>query len=258
MHDDTTTIADGSTDSAPLKDPSWRRSLTLFRAFLREQSDPEHCYTLLARDAAQQIERYTPLTGRTVIDIGGGPGHFTREFQSRGAHCYLIEPDPTELTAHGPPPTGAITADGHLLPFADASADITFSSNVLEHVPDPTTFLSEMIRVTRPGGLIYASFTNWLSPWGGHEMAPWHYLGHHHARTRFQKKTGRLPKHTLGHNLFPIHIGPILRHVHKHPQLTPLTVRSRYWPIFPTAITRIPGLREIATWNLLLILQRTP
>ncbi|MEV7004842.1 class I SAM-dependent methyltransferase, partial [Streptomyces sp. NPDC093982] len=238
-----------------LKDPSLRRSLTLFRAFLREQSDPEHCYTLLARDAVNQVQQYTPLAGRTVIDVGGGPGHFTREFQRHGARCYLFEPDLTELTAHGQPPTGAVAADGYLLPLADHTADITFSSNVLEHVADPTTFLSEMIRITRPGGLIYVSFTNWLSPWGGHEMAPWHYLGARRARTRYQRKTGKTPKHTLGQNLFPIHIGPTLRHIHNHPHITPLTTRSRYWPFLTTAITRIPALREIATWNLLLILQ---
>jgi SAM-dependent methyltransferase len=240
------------------KDPSLRRSLTLFRAFMREQTDPERCYTLLARDAADQVQRYTPLTGRTVIDIGGGPGHFTREFQRRGAHCYLFEPDPAELSAHGSPPHGAAVADGYFLPLADASADVTFSSNVLEHVADPITFLSEMIRVTRPGGLIYASFTNWLSPWGGHELAPWHYLGHNRARSRYQRKTGTTPKHNVGQNLFPIHIGPTLRHIRNHPHLTPLTIRSRYWPFLPQAITRVPALREIATWNLLTILQRTP
>jgi len=243
---------------AVFRDPSWRRSVSLFRAFMREQSDPEHCYTLLARDAADQLERYAPLAGRVIVDIGGGSGHFTREFQHRGAHAYLFEPDPSEQTAHGlRPPAGTVTADGHLLPLADASADVSFSSNVLEHVPDPATFLSEMVRVTRPGGLIYVSFTNWLSPWGGHEMAPWHYLGHDRARARYRRKTGRTPKHTVGRNLFPIRIGSTLRLVRKHPQLIPLTVRSRYWPFLPAAVTRVPGLREIATWNLLLILQKT-
>ena len=43
--------------------------------------------------------------------------------------------------------------------------------------PDPMGLIEEMIRVTRPGGLVYLSFTNWYSPWGGHEMSPWHYLG---------------------------------------------------------------------------------
>jgi SAM-dependent methyltransferase len=239
-----------------LKDPSLRRSVALFRAFLREQTDPEHCYTLLARDAADQVAQYEPLPGRVVADIGGGGGHFTQEFRRRGAHAYLFEPDVRELAARGQPPQGAVLADGYLLPLADATADVCFSSNVLEHVADPETFLSEMVRVTRPGGLIYLSFTNWLSPWGGHEMAPWHYLGAHHARNRYQRHTGRTPKHTVGQNLFRIHIGPTLRHVRGRTDVSVVTARSRYWPFLTNAVTRVPGLREIATWNLLLILRR--
>ncbi len=161
-----------------MKDPSLRRSVTLFRAFLREQQEPERCYTLLAKDAADQVEAYVPVKDRVVVDIGGGGGYFTEEFRRRGAQCHLFEPDLAEMTAAGTkPPEGSVVADGYLLPLADAVADVTFSSNVLEHVDDPQTFLSEMVRVTRPGGLIYVSFTNWLSPWGGHEWAPWHYLG---------------------------------------------------------------------------------
>ncbi|MER5969491.1 class I SAM-dependent methyltransferase [Streptomyces sp. NPDC002055] len=241
-----------------LKDPSLRRSVALFRAFLREQSDPEHCYRLLARDAADQLERYTPLADKVVVDVGGGSGHFTAEFRRRGARGFLFEPDPSELTAHGPPPEGAVVADGYLLPLADGSADVCFSSNVLEHVADPRTFLSELVRVTRPGGLIYVSFTNWLSPWGGHETAPWHYLGADRARRRYRRRTGRTAKHTLGENLFPIHIGPTLRQVRDRRDVSVVAARSRYWPFLPNAVTRVPGLREIATWNLLLILRRSP
>ncbi|WP_432095296.1 class I SAM-dependent methyltransferase [Streptomyces sp. bgisy100] len=241
-----------------LKDPSLRRSVALFRAFLREQSDPEHCYRLLARDAADQLERYTPLAGRVVVDVGGGSGHFTAEFRRRGARGFLFEPDPRELTAHGPRPEGAVVADGYLLPLADGSADVCFSSNVLEHVADPLTFLSELVRVTRPGGLIYVSFTNWLSPWGGHETAPWHYLGADRARRRYRRRTGRTAKHTLGENLFPIHIGPTLRQVRERRDVSVVAARSRYWPFLAHAVTRVPGLREIATWNLLLILRRSP
>jgi SAM-dependent methyltransferase len=241
-----------------LKDPSLRRSITLFRAFLREQSDPELCYSLLARDAAAQVERYEPLAGRVVVDIGGGSGHFTDEFRRRGAHCYLFEPSSRELAARGRPPEGAVVADGYLLPLADGTADVCFSSNVLEHVADPQTFLSEMVRVTRPGGLIYVSFTNWLSPWGGHETAPWHYLGADRARTHYRRRTGRTAKHTLGVNLYRIHIGPTLRYVRGRPDVSVVSARSRYWPFLAGAVTRVPGLREVLTWNLLLILRRCP
>ncbi|MEU5979706.1 class I SAM-dependent methyltransferase [Streptomyces sp. NPDC047315] len=240
-----------------MKDPSFKRSFALLRAFLREQEDPKTCYELLARDAADQVEAYDgPVSGRTVVDIGGGRGYFTEEFRRRGAHSYLFEPDLAELGSK--PPEGAVVADGFLLPLADGSADVCFSSNVLEHVDDPQTFLSEMARVTRPGGLIYVSFTNWLSPWGGHEWAPWHYLGATRARARHERRTGRPAKHTLGENLFAVHIGPTLRQVRARTDVTVVAARSRYWPFLAGAVTRVPVLREFATWNLLLILRRCP
>ncbi len=240
-----------------LKDPSLRRSAALFRAFLREQTDPDHCYALLARDAANQVEAWAgPLAGRLVVDVGGGSGWFTREFRRRGAEAYLFEPDAAELGAR--PVPGAVLADGYLLPLAEGRADVCFSSNVLEHVEDPATFLSELVRVTRPGGLIYLSFTNWLSPWGGHEWAPWHYLGAHRARARYQRRTGRRAKHTLGENLHAVHIGPTLRQVRARGDVEILVQRSRYWPFLASAVTRVPGLREFATWNLLLVLRRCP
>lgn len=151
-----------------------------------------------------------------------------------------------------------MVADGYLLPLADGAADICFSSNVLEHVADPQTFLSEMVRVTRPGGLIYVAFTNWLSPWGGHETAPWHYLGAERARRRYLRRTGRPAKHTLGDNLFAVHIGRTLRQVRARDDVTIVTARSRYAPFLAEAIPRLPGVREVATWNLLLILRRLP
>jgi SAM-dependent methyltransferase len=224
------------------KDPSLRRSLALFRAFLHEQDDPEACYSLLARDAADQVEAYDgPVAGRTVLDVGGGSGYFTEEFRRRGAHAFLFEPDMAELGEK--PPEAAVVADGYLLPLRDGVADVTFSSNVLEHVADPETFLSELARVTRPGGLIYVSFTNWLSPWGGHEWAPWHYFGAERARARY---------------LFAVHIGSTLRQVRARDDVTVVSARSRYWPFLAETVVKAPGIREFATWNLLLILRRCP
>ncbi|GGZ51819.1 SAM-dependent methyltransferase [Streptomyces bluensis] len=240
-----------------VKDPSLRRSVALFRAFLREQDDPEYCYSLLARDAADQVEAYGgPVDGRTVVDVGGGGGYFTEEFRRRGAHAYLFEPDVRELGAA--PPEGAVVADGYLLPLGGGVADVCFSSNVLEHVADPGTFLSELVRVTRPGGLIYVSFTNWYSPWGGHEWAPWHYLGAERARARYRRRTGREAKHTLGENLFAVHIGPTLRQVRARDDVRVVSARSRYWPFLAETVVKAPVLREFATWNLLLILRRCP
>lgn len=40
------------------------------------------------------------------------------------------------------------------LPFDDDSFDVSFTQAVLMHVPDPLGTLREMLRVTRPGGIV--------------------------------------------------------------------------------------------------------
>jgi SAM-dependent methyltransferase len=233
------------------------RSIRLFRLFLAEQADPEAFYARLAEDAVQQVAEHCELAGRTVVDVGGGGGWFTAAFRARGAHAYLFEPDPDELHWRGVLTPGAVLADGYWLPVRDGGADVVFSSNVLEHVADPMGLIEEMIRATRPGGLIYLSFCNWYSPWGGHEMSPWHYLGPAFAERRYLKRHKRDPKHTYGVNLFQVHIGPILRALRARPDITMVTARPRYYPRWCRPLVRLPGVREVATWNLLLIMRRT-
>lgn len=48
-------------------------------------------------------------------------------------------------------------ADGHYLPFADASFDLVFSSFALHHWQDPLCVLNEMARVLRPAGRYYVA-----------------------------------------------------------------------------------------------------
>src|SRR5437764_10509249 len=231
------------------------RSVRLFRLFMAEQTDPETFYSSLAEDAVQQVAGHCELDGRTVVDVGGGGGWFTAAFQARGAHSYLFEPDPTELHSRAGGPAGAVIADGYWLPVRDGGADVVFSSNVLEHVPDPMGLIEEMIRVTRPGGLVYLSYCNWYSPWGGHEMSPWHYLGARFAERRYLRRHQRQPKHHCGVNLFPLHIGPVLRALRSRADITIVEVRPRYYPRWCRLLVRLPGLREVVTWNLMLILR---
>jgi SAM-dependent methyltransferase len=233
------------------------RSWSLFRLFLREQTDPATFYRSLARDAVSQLAAYGETAGKTVVDVGGGAGYFTAEFRARGADCFLFEPDPAELFADGGPAEGAVLADGYWLPVRDGGADICFSSNVLEHVSDPIGLIGEMIRITRPGGLIYLSFCNWYSPWGGHEMSPWHFLGPRFARRRYRRRHGREPKHLVGATLYPVHIGPTLRLVRSLRDVEIVDARPRYYPRWCRPVVRVPWLREVLTWNLLLILRRT-
>jgi arabinofuranan 3-O-arabinosyltransferase len=265
-----------------------RRSVKLFRAFRVEQTDPDHFYRIQAADSVAQLRRYAPVDGRLVIDVGGGAGYFTEAFVTAGARAVLIEPEAGARPHHeavvvpaaGPPstedaaetarrerhrlavlpgrhaPGRTIAGDGNRLPLPDACADVTFSSNVLEHIPDPARFLNEMVRVTRPGGVIYLSFTAWYSPWGGHETAPWHYLGGHRAARRYERRHGRPPGNRFGSSLFACHVGPTLRLARAHPGVDVLAALPRYYPDWMRWLIEVPAVREVATWNLLLVLRR--
>jgi len=65
--------------------------------------------------------------------------------------------------------------------YRDDSFDVVVSFNAMEHIPDPALALSEMIRVTRPGGLIYLTFDPiWTCDSGSHFQHrvsdPWRHL----------------------------------------------------------------------------------
>ncbi|MEO8648536.1 MAG: class I SAM-dependent methyltransferase, partial [Acidobacteriota bacterium] len=41
------------------------------------------------------------------------------------------------------------------MPFADAAFDVVLSDNVIDHAERPVEILDEMIRVLKPGGLLF-------------------------------------------------------------------------------------------------------
>jgi len=233
------------------------RSVRLLSAFRREQTDPDYFYGLLARDTVAQLATYTELSGALVCDVGGGPGYFAEVLRAHGARTVCVDCDAGELTARdGSFPEGAVLGSALALPLRDAAVDVCFSSNVLEHVPDPWRMADEMVRVTRPGGIVYLSFTNWLSPWGGHETSPWHYLGGHRAAARYARRHGRRPKNLYGESLYPVSVAAALRWARGCAGAELVDARPRYHPEWATGVVRLPGLREIVTWNLLLVLRR--
>ncbi len=233
-----------------------RRTVTLVQAFRREQTEPDTFYDLLAQDSVREVSRYRPLAGATVLDVGGGPGYFADAFAAAGARYLSADSDVGELAGRFGPRPGTVVASGLALPFRDASLDICYSSNVLEHVPDPERMAAEMVRVTRPGGVVFCAFTVWLSPWGGHETSPWHYLGGGYAARRYERRYGRRPKNRYGESLFPLSAGRMVRWARRVPDADLIDCFPRYHPRWLRWTARVPGLRELATANLVMVLRR--
>jgi arabinofuranan 3-O-arabinosyltransferase len=233
-----------------------RRSVELFRAFRHEGSDPATFYGLLADDTVSDVSRFCQLNGSLVLDVGGASGYVADAFREVGAHAFTAEYNLDQTTEHGRSLVGGIMADGCALPFATGSVDICYSSNVLEHVVSHERMLSEMVRVVAPSGVIYVTFTNWLSPWGGHETSPWHYLGGEWAARRFERKTGDPPKNRFGTSLFRVSVGEVLRWSNSCRDVEVLDAFPRYYPRWTKWLVKVPGLREILTWNLVVVMRR--
>jgi len=88
--------------------------------------------------------------GETVLDVGAGDAPYRELFShanykaSDWDHSLYAPEVPPDLTAH---------ADR--LPVADASIDAILNTQVLEHVPEPSSVLREFFRVLRPGGMVW-------------------------------------------------------------------------------------------------------
>ncbi len=240
------------------------RSTRLLTEFRFEQSDPPRFYGALAADTVTLVTSLwrsvhgTDPTDRTLLDVGGGPGYFASAFGDAGLHYVGVEPDAGELHAAPVGERGSgsfVRASGMALPFADDSVDVCLSSNVAEHVADPWLLGREMLRVTRPGGLVVLSYTVWLGPFGGHEMGLTHYLGGARAAERYTRKHGHRPKNDYGSSLFAVSAADGLEWASSTGDV--IGAFPRYHPRWAWWMVRIPVLREFAVSNLVLVLQPT-
>ena len=131
---------------------------------------------------ARVLERFTPLSGKKVLEVGSGFGTnlavWLRHFH---ADAYGVEPGGEGfnqgyiasrklLAANGLDPERVVNSPGEIIPFPDESFDIVYSSNVLEHTEDPRRVAAEAFRVLKPGGLFHMEIPNHLSYFEGHYL----------------------------------------------------------------------------------------
>ncbi len=128
-------------------------------------------------DFVELLARRWQIAGvRAVLDVGCGIGHWSRvlgRVMPRDA-CFVgvdREPSWIEEATRRAAEAGASerftyrVGAAELLPFDDNTFDVVTCQTLLIHVPDPDRVLAEMVRVTRPGGLVVAAEpTNVVGP----------------------------------------------------------------------------------------------
>jgi ubiquinone/menaquinone biosynthesis C-methylase UbiE len=107
--------------------------------------------------------------GTRVLDVGCGTGRHLLELSRYPGHFVGFDMARDDLKVFGnylgvTKQQGGVEAtidmvqgDGERLPFPDAAFDHVICTETLEHVPDDSAIVRELIRVLRPGGVLVIS-----------------------------------------------------------------------------------------------------
>lgn len=112
---------------------------------------PDRVYRALAEAAMALIP---DISGFLALDAGAGTAAVAAQLRRRGAA--VVELDISEAMlrhdrAGRPMP---VVGDATALPLRDGCVDLAVAGFVLSHLDDPGRGLAELVRVTRPGGIV--------------------------------------------------------------------------------------------------------
>jgi SAM-dependent methyltransferase len=118
-----------------------------------------------------------PLRG-SILNVGCGTGGFTIVAAETAALSVGIDTDASAVSIcalkHPDPGRGCfVRTVAEALPFADGTFDLVYCFSAIEHVESVEASVREMVRVTRPGGVVYVHTPNAWSWYEGHYKLLW-------------------------------------------------------------------------------------
>lgn len=105
------------------------------------------------------------IEGELVLDVGCGPGHFSRLVKDHGGIPVPLDIGGKVLSKTSGEMPNCTQGDALCLPFREATFSFVISSECVEHTPDPLLAIGEMVRVLRPGGYIVFTTPNHFWRW---------------------------------------------------------------------------------------------
>lgn len=121
------------------------------------------------------IERLAPPGDARILDAGCGSGRTLDEL-ARWGRVSGLDREPAGVAAarsrgHTDVRLGAVEE----LPWPNATFDLVTCLDVIEHTPDDLRTLTELRRVTRPGGHLLVTVPAYPRLWSAHDVACSHY-----------------------------------------------------------------------------------
>jgi len=127
----------------------------------RRPNRPDGYHALVDDLEVELVARYA--TGKDVLECGVGTGLLLERISRFARSVVGIDPSIGMLQKARARGLDVREATVTALPFVDGRFDVTCAFKVLAHVADIGRALSEMARVTKPGGVVLAEFYNPLS-----------------------------------------------------------------------------------------------
>jgi SAM-dependent methyltransferase len=117
------------------------------------------------------LELLAPRPGHVVVDVGCGAGHdvlhLGRVVGPEGRaigidkSSAMVDEATRRSLEHRPGNVEFRVGDATALPLDDDHADAARADRVFQYVADPRSAMRELVRVTRPGGLVVVADTDW-------------------------------------------------------------------------------------------------
>jgi ubiquinone/menaquinone biosynthesis C-methylase UbiE len=102
-------------------------------------------------------------TGKTVIDIGCGPGNIYATLKGKPQYLIGVDVAPRSLELANDLGYTAVLADANNLPFKSEIADIVTLNAALHHCENMDSVLKEAARLVKPGGILVTDHDPQLS-----------------------------------------------------------------------------------------------
>lgn len=169
--------------------------------------------------------------GERLLDLGAGGGRHAFEAMRRGAWVVALDADEGETKDAAALMAGLLESDDAVrdnggtglplvgdalrLPFPSGSFDRVIASEVLEHIPEDRTAISELARVLKPGGTMAVTVPRW-----GPELITWALSDEYHSNPGGHIRIYR--RSALIHRLADAGLAPYGFH-HAH------ALHSPYW-----------------------------